>query len=295
MNVETWVLALLASALRLSAPLAIAALGELVAERSGVLNIGIEGMMLAGAFAAFSIGATTGSVALALIGSGLAGTALAALFATFVIARRADPIVTGAALNILALGATGSAYRLIFPPHAELPTAPSVADAALANPFLWIVALLLVGVGVFFGRTRAGLAVRASGERAEAAYAQGIRVVGIRWACTLFGGACAGVAGAALVLWISNTFVEGMTAGRGFIALAAVIFGRWSARGVVLAALFFGLANALQFRAQAQGLEIPYPVFLMFPYVVTLTVLAFVAARARAPGDLGNAYRREGG
>jgi ABC-type uncharacterized transport system permease subunit len=133
MNVETWVLALLASSLRLSAPLAIAALGELVAERSGVLNIGIEGMMLAGAFAAFSIGATTGSIALALLGSGLAGTALAALFATFAIARRADPIVTGAALNILALGATGSAYRLIFPPHAELPTAPNVADAALAD------------------------------------------------------------------------------------------------------------------------------------------------------------------
>ena len=290
MNVETWVLALLASALRLSAPLAIAALGELVAERSGVLNIGIEGMMLAGAFAAFSIGATTGSVALALIGSGLAGTALAALFATFVIARRADPIVTGAALNILALGATGSAYRLIFPPHAELPTAPSVADAALANPFLWIVALLLVGVGVFFGRTRAGLAVRASGERAEAAYAQGIRVVGIRWACTLFGGACAGVAGAALVLWISNTFVEGMTAGRGFIALALVLFGGYRPVAVLAGALLFGAANAGQFQLQAAGLEIPYSLLLMTPYLLTLAVLALFAGRTRSPADLARPF-----
>ncbi len=290
MNVETWVLALLASALRLSAPLAIAALGELVAERSGVLNIGIEGMMLAGAFAAFSIGATTGSVALALIGSGLAGTALAALFATFAIARRADPIVTGAALNILALGATGSAYRLIFPPHAELPTAPSVADAALANPFLWIVALLLVGVGVFFGRTRAGLAVRASGERAEAAYAQGIRVVEIRWACTLFGGACAGVAGAALVLWISNTFVEGMTAGRGFIALALVLFGGYRPVAVLAGALLFGAANAGQFQLQAAGLEIPYSLLLMTPYLLTLVVLALFAGRTRSPADLARPF-----
>jgi simple sugar transport system permease protein len=290
MTVDTWVLAFLASALRLSTPLGIAALGELVAERSGVLNIGIEGMMLAGAFAAFAVGATTDSVALGLIAAGLTGTALAALFATFAIARRADPIVTGAALNIFALGATGSAHRLIFPPHAELPAAPAVADAALANPFLWIVALLLLGVGVLFRRTRAGLSVRAAGERAEAAYAQGIRVLEIRWACALCGGACAGLAGAALVLWISNTFVEGMTAGRGFIALALVLFGGYRPLAILAGALLFGAASAGQFQLQAAGLEIPYALLLMTPYLLTLAVLALFAGRSRSPADLARPF-----
>ena len=115
----------------------------------------------------------------------------------------------------------------------------------------------------------------------------------VRIAAVLIGSALAGVAGAALSLGQSDTFTEGMTSGRGFIAIAVVILGRWSALGVVLAALFFGAANALQFRLQAQGVDVPYPVFLMLPYVVTLAVLAFVAAQARAPGDLGRVYHRE--
>jgi simple sugar transport system permease protein len=289
--VDVALLALAVSALRLSAPLAIASLGELVAERSGVLNIGIEGMMLVGAFAAFAVGATTGSVALALVASAVSGVAFAALFGLFAITRRADPIVTGAALNILALGATGSAYRLLFPPAIELPAAPSVAGASLvANPFVWIALALAVGVFAFFARTSPGLAVRAAGERAEAAHAQGVGVLSIRWACTLFGGACAGLAGSALVLWISNTFVEGMTAGRGFIALALVLFGGYRPLGVLAGALLFGAASALQFQLQAAGLRIPYSLLLMTPYVLTLVVLALFAGRARPPADLARPF-----
>jgi simple sugar transport system permease protein len=144
-----------------------------------------------------------------------------------------------------------------------------------------------------FARTRAGLRLRAVGESARAADAEGVSVPATRFAAVLIGSALAGVAGAALTLAQSDSFTEGMTAGRGFIALAITIFGRWRPLGVLLAALFFGFASALQFRLQARGSGIPYPVFLMFPYLVTLGVLALASARAHPPADLGRAYTRE--
>ena len=280
------VLALALATLRLATPLLIAALGELVAERAGVLNIGIEGMMLGGAFAAFAVGAASGSVGLALLAAPLAGAALASLFAVFVLTRRADPIVCGTALNLLALGATGTAYRLLFPPDAPLAAAPQVADGA----FSLIGLALLLGVSVLLARTRLGLALRASGENAEAAHAQGLRVGRIRWAATLTGGVCAGLAGAALVLWLSDTFVEGMTSGRGFIALSLVLFGGHRPLRILAGALLFGAASALQFRLQALGVGIPYGLLLMTPYVLTLVALALFAGRARAPADLARPF-----
>ncbi|NRA04151.1 MAG: ABC transporter permease [Myxococcales bacterium] len=284
-------LGLVFATLRLAAPLAAAAMGELLAERSGVLNIGIEGMMLCGALAAFAIGTATGSPVLASLAGSLTGVAAAALFAVFVLWRRADPIVTGTALNLFALGATGSAYRLLYPPEVPLSDAPAVADWLPGlNPFVVGTALLVVGVGAFLSYTRAGLAVRAAGERAEAAHSQGVRVAAARWGCTLAGGACAGLAGAMLVLWISNTFVEGMTSGRGFVALALVLFGGYRPGRIVLGALLFGAANALQFRLQALGLEIPYALLLMTPYLLTLLVLALFAGRVRAPSDLARPF-----
>jgi simple sugar transport system permease protein len=153
--------------------------------------------------------------------------------------------------------------------------------------------LLAVAVGLTLARTRPGLRLRAAGESASAADADGVAVDRIRFGAVLVGATLAGVAGAALSLAQSDTFTEGMTSGRGFIALAVVVFGRWSASGAAGAAVFFGAATALQFRLQARGLEIPYPVFLMFPYLVTLGVLAFAGSRAHAPADLGRPYRRE--
>ncbi|MCZ6570886.1 MAG: ABC transporter permease, partial [Deltaproteobacteria bacterium] len=171
-------LALLLSLLRLTTPLCIAAMGELVAERAGVLNIGIEGMMLVGALVAFAVGVSTGSGLLAVLGGISAGAALAALFAAFVLWRGADPIVCGAALNLFALGATGTFYRMLFPP--ELGHAAAPQPGALV--FVVLTGLLVLGVGLFLTRTRLGLALRAVGERADAAHAQGVRVLRIRWA-----------------------------------------------------------------------------------------------------------------
>ncbi len=283
--------ALLLSTLRLATPLGLAALGELVAERAGVLNIGIEGMMLAGAFAAFACAAPSGSALLGVLAGAAAGLALAALFALFAIQRRADPIVCGTALNIFALGATGTAYRVLLPPGLVPETAPQVAELLPGvHPFVLLALLLALAIAGFLRGTRPGLALRAAGERAEAAHAQGVPVLAVRWGATLFGGACAGLAGASLVLWISDSFVEGMTSGRGFIALALVLFGRFRAGRILAGALLFGFASALQFRLQAIGLEIPYNLLLMTPYVLTLVVLAVWSGRGTAPADLARPF-----
>jgi ABC-type uncharacterized transport system permease subunit len=162
------------------------------------------------------------------------------------------------------------------------------------NAFIAGAVMLVLAAGLFLERTRLGLAVRAVGERAEAAHAQGVRVLPIRWGGTLFGGACAGLAGATLVLWISDTFVEGMTSGRGFIALALVLFGGYRPGRIVLGALLFGAASALQFRLQARGLEIPYSLLLMTPYLLTLVVLALFAGRVQPPADLARPFRARG-
>lgn len=295
--------ALLEAAVRLAAPLLIAALGELVVERAGVVNIGIEGMMLTGAFAAYAVAVGSGSPLLgACAGAGAAGL-LGAVFGYATLVRGADQIVAGTAINLLALGATGLGLRAAFGTHA--PEAPAVAQlplSALADlPLIGRVlfgqdafvyaALLATGVlGFGLVRTRIGLMVRAVGEAARAADAEGVPVHRVRFAAVLFGALMAGCAGAVLTLSQAPVFTEGMTAGRGFIALAVVIFGRWRPLGVLLAALFFGFANALQFRLQARGFEIPYPAFLMLPYVLTLAVLAFAAGGARAPAELGKPY-----
>ncbi len=284
-------LSLLLATLRLATPLAIAAMGELVAERAGVLNIGIEGMMLVGAFSAFAVGTSTGSVGLGVLAAALAGAALAGLFAAFVLGRGADPIVSGAALNVFALGATGTAYRLLFPPEQTLGAAPQASQLLPGvNAYIILALCLTVGVAWLLLRTRVGLSLRAVGERAEAAHAQGVAVLRVRWGATLFGGVCAGVAGSALVFWISDTFVEGMTSGRGFIALALVLFGAYRPLRIVGGALLFGAASALQFRFQAMGVDIPYNLLLMVPYVLTLLVLALFAGRVRPPGDLARPF-----
>jgi ABC-type uncharacterized transport system permease subunit len=265
----------------------LAALGELVVERAGVVNIGIEGMMLVGAFAAFAASSAGGSPALGIAAAMGAALLLGGLFAAAAVLGRADQIVVGTALNLLALGATGLGLRAAFP------DGPSPAPGVPQAVYVGLALALWGAVTVGLARTRAGLALRAVGEAARAADAEGVRVDAVRCGAVLFGAALAGLAGSVLTLSQSHVFTEGMTAGRGFIALTVVIFGRWLPLGVLGAALFFGLASALQFRLQAQGLALPYPVFLMFPYAVTLGVLAFAAGGARAPADLGRPYARE--
>ncbi len=299
--------ALFEAALRLAAPLLLAALGELVIERAGLIDIGIEGTMLTGAFAGFVVAVASGSPLAGVAAAACAGMAVGALFAAFAVLGRVDQIVVGTAVNLLALGATGAASRALYggaPPSA--PTLGPLAAGPLSElpwlgalvfgqtAFLHAGLLLSLAIGLALARTRPGLRLRAVGESARAADAEGVSVPAIRFAAVLIGSSLAGVAGAALSLAQSDSFTEGMTAGRGFIALAIVIFGRWSSLGVLLASLFFGFVSALQFRMQARGSGIPYPVFLMFPYVVTLAALALATGRARAPADLGRAYAREG-
>jgi ABC-type uncharacterized transport system permease subunit len=289
------------SAVRTATPLALAALGELLVERAGVLNISLEGVILAGAFGSV-IGATHGGIAGGYAGSIAAGLATAALFALFVVALEADQIITGTAITLLSLGMTGTLYRALFGTTGAALSIPT--SAAIAIPGLS--AIPVVGSGLFkqpavtyavyiavpllwwwMYRTHGGLALRAVGESRAAAEAAGRHPLRIRFMAILFGGAAGGLAGGVLVLTQAGTFVEGMSAGRGFIAIAIVVLGRWHPLGVAVAALIFGAASALQYLLQALGLSLPYQLFLALPYVLTLGGLAGVAGRVRAPAGLG--------
>jgi len=291
----------LAAAVRVATPLLLAATGEAVSQRSGMLNLGLEGMMLAGALAA-TLGATASGpwtgVALAVV----AGTALAGVFALVTIGARTDQVIAGTAITLGAVGLTGTIYRqaygaagagLDLPTLAPIPipvlsTLPVLGPAIFSQPAPTYLGLLAVPVvwWVLF-RTRIGLALRATGESAAVARASGVPTRLVRAAAVLVGGGFAGLAGATLVLAQVGTFAEKMTAGRGYVAIAIVVLGRWHPVGVALAALAFGAAMALQFLFQTLGLDTPYQLFLMLPYVLALLALAGVVGRVGAPGDLG--------
>jgi general nucleoside transport system permease protein len=300
-EVLTLAAAFLAAAVRVATPLLFAATGETAAERSGVINLGIEGTMLAGALAA-AMGAVAGGPWVGMICAALAGMALAGVFALLAIGARADQIITGTAITLAAVGLTGTIYRQAFGAGGvglTIPTFGAVAIPGLsripvlgpalfdqpAPTYLAFAALPPVWWVLF--RTRLGLALRATGEAAAMARAAGVRTGLIRAGATIVGGAFAGLGGATLVLAQVGTFAERMTAGRGFLAIAIVVLGRWHPAGVALAALLFGLATALQFLLQALGVNAPYQLFLMLPYLLTLLALAGAVGRVRAPGDLG--------
>jgi general nucleoside transport system permease protein len=294
------VASIIESMMRTATPLLLAAIGETISERGGVLNIGLEGSIIAGAFfgiaAASAWGAPAG-VASAIVG----GMAAAAVVALFVVVGRANQIITGTAVTLLFLGLTGMLYRTLYGETGVALTAPTVGvwripvvsnlpvigDALFAQPPTTYVALLLVPAAWWFlHRTHAGLALRAAGENPEAAAAAGVPVDRVRFAGIMVGGALGGLAGGSIVLAQVGTFAEGLSAGRGFIAIAIVVLGRWEPVGVALAALLFGAANALQFVFQALGRPLPYQLFLAFPYALTLVALAVGGRRARPPAWL---------
>lgn len=302
---------ILAAGVRISVPLLLLVLGEIFSERAGVLNIGLEGLLLVGALAGFA-----GSLS---FGSPLAGFALAILFATLfaalhayaVVARGLDQIVSGLALNVLAFGLTGVFFRAFAAGRASLDAAAlgplaipllsklPIAGAALfhQSPVAYVVYPLVPLAAVLLYRTRAGLIVRATGENPAAVDALGLSVARVRAACVLASGALAGVAGAYLSISYTNTFVEGMSDGRGFLALAIVVFSRWDPWRAAAGALLFGCATALGIRLQGQpvaGADVPYQLFQALPYLLTLAILAFGRSRASAaPPSLGVHYRRE--
>lgn len=291
----------LAAAVRTATPLLLAATGELVIERAGIIYVGLEGSILAGALAAAAGGLALGSgfgVVLAL----LAGALPAALFALFVVRWRTEQIVTGTAITLVATGATAALYHVLFGVQGaglRVPVVHSVALPGLSSLpvignalfvqslFTYAAVVSITGVWWVLGRTHLGLALRATGERPSAARAAGIATGRLRGGAALFAGALGGAAGASLVLVQSGTFAEGMSAGRGFIAIAVVALGRWRAGGVLIAALAFGAASALQYLFQARGWTLPYQAFLALPYFATLAALATTRARAAAPAALG--------
>jgi simple sugar transport system permease protein len=293
--------AFLEAGVRTATPLAYAALGELVVERAGVINIGLEGAIIGGAFGAL-VFAGAGGVSLGFAGAALAGILVAALFALFVVTLRTDQIITGTAMSMLGLGLTGTLYRTMYgsagaslhtptiapAPVPGLSAIPVLGPALFDQPIVTYALYVLVpALAWWFYRSAAGLALRAVGEHPEAARGAGISPDRVQWAALLFGGAMGGIGGGTLVLAQVGTFAEGMSAGRGFIAIAIVVLGRWTPLGVAGAALLFGAASALQTLAQTTGWAMPYQLPLAFPYVLTLVLLASARARTAAPAALG--------
>lgn len=289
-----------AAALRVATPLLLAATGELLAERGGVIHLGVEGGMLAGALAAAIASVAGGPWAGVLAGAAI-GAMTAALFALLVLRIGTNQIITGTAMTLAGVGITGAVYRRAFgsggaalsiptfdPIHLPVLGDLPVVGAALTVPVTTWVALAAVPVAWWvLYRTTFGLQLRAAGESPEKARAMGVPIDGVRGVATIVAGALAGIAGATLVLAQVGTFAEKMTAGRGYIAIAVVVLGRWHPGGVLLAALLVGALQALQFAFQAMGSAVPYQVFLMLPYLLTLAALAGAVGRVRAPAALG--------
>ncbi len=293
---------MLAGTVRLATPILLAALGETVNQRAGVMNVGIEGSMLMGAFFAALGAVHTGTPWGGLVAGIIAGTMLSAIHAWMSITLKVDQIVSGIAMVVLGLGLTGFGFRitlgatspavavpqferLSFAGLAELPWIGPIVFHHHAPVYLGLVAAL--AVWWFLKYTERGLEIRAAGENPEAAVAVGIDVAALRYGCTLFGGAMAGAGGAFLAIAQLSGFVENMVSGRGFIAIACVVFGRWNPAGVVLASLFFGMADAAQIRLQTLNPDIPYQFFVVMPYALAIVSLVFLAGSARMPAALG--------
>jgi general nucleoside transport system permease protein len=300
---------LIASTIRLSTPLILAALGGLYSERSGVINIALEGMMLAGAFTAAVFTVYTQNPWIGLLAAIVAGLLVAAIHALATINFRADQVVSGTAINILFLGVPALLSGAFFDSTGATPQLPRdqvLPDFTIFNPERWpvlgsifnqkpLVYLALVLVAVTFYvlyRTPFGLRLRAVGENPEAADTAGVSVIKMRYAGVLISGVLAALGGAYLSIGQNSLFTRNMTAGRGFIALAALIFGKWDPVGALFACLLFGFAEAVAIRMQGT-VNIPNQFIQMIPYILTMVVLAGLIRRATPPRALGVAYVKE--
>jgi ABC-type uncharacterized transport system permease subunit len=267
-----------------STPLLLAVEGEVIVQRSGIINLGLEGMLLTAAMTSVVTAQLTHSVILGFLGGVFGAAAIAALFGFFAIGIGADQILTGTAINLLALGATGFIDRELQQNMIFMQSAPRV-DHDVMTPIAWMVLPLILGFVMW--RTRFGLRLRACGENPEAVTASGASVHAHRWMALAIEALLVGAGGADLALARSSGFAENMVSGRGFIALAIVIFGRWKFKGALLGTALFGMAAAAQYAIQASGRGLSFHLLLALPYVVTLLILCGVAGRVRAPEALG--------
>lgn len=297
----TVVALLVAAMIGLAAPLIYAAMGELIAEKTGIINIQLEGMMLAGAFAGVWVALSTGSVILGFAGAAAGGVLVAIVHGILCFVFRAEQVVSGVVLNILVLGLTTfligpvfggnvgntapTVQRVAIPLLSDIPV---IGNALFNHPVTVYLAFLLVPlVWWFVWRTTPGLALQATGEKPAAAASMGVNVGRVRWRALLICGALAGIGGGQLVLAGLGAFTQNVTAGRGFIALSAVVFGRWKPTGTLIAVLLFTLVEAIQVRAQVIGITLPYQFLVMAPYLVTIVALALFVRRTRPPSALG--------
>ncbi|MGA9277778.1 ABC transporter permease [Ilumatobacter sp.] len=282
-------IATLSAGLRLALPVAIAALGALISERAGVLNLGLEGLMVSGALAGYLVTYHTGSPWLGLLGGLVTGAVCGLVLAAVLVGLRANQIVTGLAFTILAGSATSFLYQRSFsfgqnPPRIE----------RIGMPALVVLTLIVLGLVIFLMRkTVAGLVVAAVGETPVAADALGYNVVRTRYLATIAGSALAALGGAVLVCGPLGLFIQNVTAGRGWVALALVVFAGWRPLPCVLGAFLFGLCDAVQLRIQGTNTGIPYEVFLALPYVVTLLALVIRGRNSRTPAALGVPFDRQ--
>ena len=294
--------AIMLSVIAASTPLLLAAAGELVAERSGVLNLGLEGMMIMGAACAFAGTYVSGSVVVGALCGVLAGVAMSAIFAFFTLGLAVNQVASGLALTILGTGLSGLigagfvGQRITTAPQLHLPVLtdlPLVGRILFGqDAFVYLSVALVIGIWLFLYRSRAGLVLRAVGDNHTSAHALGYPVLKIRALAVLFGGGCAGLAGAFLPLAYTPFFIPGMTAGRGWIALALVVFASWRPGRLVAGAYLFGAVSILQLHAQALGLGIPSQLMSSLPYLATVIVLVLISrtrgiSGSAAPASLG--------
>lgn len=302
-----FIVILLIATLTAATPLMLAGLGELVAERSGVLNLGVEGMMLVGASVAFAVAATSGSTTLGTVCGAVAGMSMALIFAFLSLSCMANQVATGLALTIFGVGASayiGSGYTGVSLKVSGPPAVTFISDLPVLGPLIaglepltYFTFAMFVLVRWFLYRSRAGLALRAVGDAPDAAHANGFSVLGVRYLAVMFGGTMAGTAGAFLSVFYTPVWVENMTAGRGWIAVALVVFAAWNPTRVMLGAILFGGVTILQFHIQGANLGIPTQFLSMLPYAATIVVLVIISSdRARillnTPASLGVPFRR---
>ena len=303
-----YVIAFLASTAGSATPLVMAAMGELVTERAGVMNLGIEGMMLVGAVVGFMVTLGTGSISLGLLAAMLAGMGMALIFGLLVLTLQTNQVATGLALTLFGLGLSAFLGRaLVGKTVAPMPrlSAPLLSDLPFVGPLLFRFDAMVYGsvllalvVSVLLARSRIGLVIRAVGESPHSAHAIGMHVVALRYGAVLFGGAMAGLGGAYLSLALTPMWVEGMTAGRGWIALALVVFATWKPRGVMFGAYLFGGVTVLQFHGQGFGLAVPSEFLSMLPYLATIVVLVIICRNPQTillnkPMSLGHNFKAD--
>jgi len=297
--------AIILSVISASTPLLLAASGELVVERSGVLNLGVEGMMIMGAACGFAGAWLTGSVIVGALCGIAAGAAMSAVFALLTLGLAVNQVATGLALTILGTGLSGLigasfvGERIVPAPHLYLPL---LTDLPLLgrilfgqDSFVYFSIALIIAIWLFLYRTRAGLVLRAIGDNHASAHALGYPVLKVRWLAVLFGGGCAGLAGAFMPLAYTPFFIPGMTAGRGWIALALVVFASWRPARLVGGAYLFGAVTIMQLHTQALGLGIPPQLMSSLPYLACVIVLVIISrtrgtAGSAAPASLGSVF-----